>query len=165
MEELRAGTSEINSDAAWRLSSFHSRDEASKLIHGLERKQELEIISGERLMAGVGRPISYHAGPQPYQLRVRFSPQWLSTGKLNLRVKPGLGLQPARGASSEPETQFSDTSSFLLESQASDPAALAVIAGIFPGRSWEHKHLVIFVSARTIPQASPVAVARTDRGQ
>lgn len=165
MEELRAGTSEINSDAAWRLSAFHSRDEASKLIHGLEQKHELEIVSGERLMAGVGRPISYHAGPQPYQLRVRFSPQWLNSGKLNLRVKPILGVQANTAVSSEPETQLPDTSSFLLESQANDPAAQEIIARIFPGRSWEHQHLVIFVSTRTIQQTSPVAVARTDRGR
>ena len=34
-----------------------------KLVHSLEQKHELEVVSGERLMAGVGRPISYARAP------------------------------------------------------------------------------------------------------
>ncbi len=49
-------------------------------------------------MAGVGRPISYHAGAKPYQLRVQFSPEWLPTGKLGLRVKPQIGVPDASGS-------------------------------------------------------------------
>jgi len=156
LEELQAQSTEVASDASWRVAAFRS-DGARKLIESLERRQQLEIVASERLTAGVGRPISYHAGDQPYPLRVQFSPDWLASGKLSLRVKPRMG------AASGWETQLSATSSFLIESRASDPAGQNIAAKLFPGRSWEHKHLVIFVSARSIPQTSPEAVARSDR--
>jgi Flp pilus assembly protein CpaB len=143
-----------------RVAAFRSSDDARKLIRSLERKHELELVSGERLMAGVGRPISYHAGPKPYQLRVQFSPEWLPTGKLGLLVKPQIGV------SSDAGTGLTDASSFLIEGFPKDSAGENWASQLFPGRSWEHKHLVIFVSTQAIiQQASPAAVARTDRGR
>jgi pilus assembly protein CpaB len=161
IEELRVRSAETGSDASWRAAAFHSSDEAVKLIDALAQSHELEIVSSERLMAGIGRPISYHAGSKPYPLRVRFSPQWLGAGKLSLRVEPRMGSAP----SSQAETQFTDASSFLLESRANDPAWQDTVERLFPGRSWEHHHLVVFVSARAIQQTSPVALARTGRGR
>ncbi len=76
---------------SWRVAAFRSGEEAAKLIQSLEQKHQLEVVSSERLMAGVGRPISYRAGAKPYQLRVQFSPEWLAHGKLGLRVKPQIG--------------------------------------------------------------------------
>jgi len=159
LEKLRTNSAEVSSDAAWRVAAFHSSDEAAKLLHRAEQDDEVEVVSGKRLMAGVGRPISYRAGAKPSQLHVLFSPEWLATSKLSLRVKPRIG------ASNGPELQLPEASSFLLESRANDPTDQNSLARLFPGHSWEHKHLVIFVSARAIQGTSSEAVASTDRGR
>jgi hypothetical protein len=156
-EQLQARSADVAADGAWRVAAFRSIDEAAKLIDNLEQKHELEVVSGERLTAGLGRPISFWAGDKPEQLRVRFAPEWLANNKLSVRVNERLG------ASNGPEAQLPDVSSFLVEGLANNPAGQNAVEQLFPGRSWDHKHLVIFVSARAIPQASPEAVARTDR--
>jgi len=76
----------------------------------------------------------------------------LGTGRLGLRVKPQIGA-------SKYNADLPDTSSFLILGFGDDPSRL------FPGRSWEHKHLVIFVSTRIIQQTSAVAVARNTPGK
>ena len=92
LAELRAQSTEVTSegpsDHSWRVAAFRSGEEAAKLIQSLQQKHQLEVVSSERLMAGVGRPISYRAGVKPYQLRVQFSPEWVAQTKLSLRVKP-----------------------------------------------------------------------------
>jgi hypothetical protein len=166
LTDLRAQLTHGNSDDGWQVAAFRSSDAAWKLIQNLEQKHELEIVSTERLMAGVGRPISYHAGAKPYRLRVQFSPQWLPTGKLGLRVKPQIGVAGASGAAmQEYDSGLPESSSFLVQGFPEDPSGQNSPAGLFPGHSWEHKHMVIFVSALTIQQASSIAVARTDRGR
>jgi len=126
----------------------------------------LEVVSSERLMAGIGRPISYHAGAKPYQLRVQFSPEWRPNGKLGLQVKPQINVSGEAGvALKKYDAGLPDTSSFLVQGFLNDPPGENSPGRIFPARSWEHRHLVIFVSAHAIQQTSPVAVARTDRGQ
>jgi Flp pilus assembly protein CpaB len=157
LAELRARSAEVASDGSWRVAAFSSAGDAGDLVRSLEQKHQLEMVAGERLMAGVGRPISYRAGAKPDDLRVQFSPERLATNKLSLRVKPRIG------ASNGPQTKLPDTSSFLIESGANDPAAQNVASQLFPGRSWEHKHLIIFVSAHAIQQSSAVAVAGADR--
>jgi Flp pilus assembly protein CpaB len=149
LEALRAQCHEITTDHSWRIAAFQAGEESWKLIQTLEQKQKLAIVSSERLMAGMARPISYHAGAKPDQLRVRFSSE--SRG---LRVKLRLG--GAKG----PEAQLPDTSNFLLESHANDPAGK-----LFPGYVWKNKHLVIFVSAHALQPAASGAVARTERGR
>ena len=165
LEELRAQSAEVtsarspaSSDNSWRVAAFHSGDEAARLVHSLKQKHEVEVISGERLMAGVGRPISYVTGTQPDQLRVQLSPELLGTGRLGLRVKPQIGI-------SKYEAGLPDTSSFLILGFGNDHAGQNSLARLFPGRSWEHKHLVIFVSTRIIQQTSTVAVARNTPGK
>src|SRR5208282_1768213 len=66
LAELDPRISAGSPDAAWRVGSFGSGENATKLIQSLQEKHELEVVSGERLMAGVGRPISYRAGTAPY---------------------------------------------------------------------------------------------------
>lgn len=158
LQELRSHTGSTQPDGAldktWRAALFQSRDEARKAVKSLERKHELEIVSGERLMAGIGRPISYHAGTKEQALHVQFSLQETGAGKLSLRVKPGIG------ESSSSELQLPGTSSFLLEDSANDAN---IAAQLFPGQNWEHKHLLILVSARAIEQISAVALAGAHR--
>ncbi len=166
LEDLRAKSTEVASDNSWRVAAFHSTEEARTLVRGLQEKHQLEVVSRERLLAGVGRPASYHAGAKPDNLRVQFSPGWLAGNKFTLAVKPQMG------SSSGPQSQLADKSSFLIESRASDAASENSPARLFPKHSWEHKHLVIFVFTRNLDvftrnldQTSPVAVARTDRGR
>ena len=165
LEELKAQAAEIAPEASsssghsWRAACFRSSEDAAKRIHKLEREQELEVISSERLMAGIGRPISYHEGSRPNQLRVQFSPQWLGPGKLVLEVQPRIG------ASEGTRTQLPpDSTSFLL-AVGTNGVSQGLGPELFPGHSWEHRRLLILVSSRAIPQASTAAVARTDRGR
>ncbi len=164
MEELGSrlgyGISSGRPDAAWRAASFRAGEDATKLIQGLQAKHELEVVSGERLMAGVGRPISYRAGAAPYQLRVQFSPESAPGGGVSLRVKPEISNPSGAGvATSKYDAGFPSNSSFLVESGSNDHAA----DRLFPGRSWEQRHLVIFVTAYPIQRSSAVAAAQTGR--
>lgn len=144
-------------DATWRAGSFRSGEDVAKLIQSLQEKHELEVVSGERLMAGVGRPISYSAGAAPYQLRLRFSPELAPGDKLRLRVKPEISEPSGPGvATSKYDAGFAANSSFLVES-----ASKGVADRLFPGRSWEQRHLVILVTAYSIQRNSAVAVAQT----
>jgi Flp pilus assembly protein CpaB len=155
----------VASDDSWRVTAFPSGDEAAKLVHSLEQKHQLEVVSSERLMAGVGRPISFRAGARPYQLRVQFSPEWLPAGQLTLRVKPQIAVPDSGTAAKKYEAGLPGTSSFLVQGFVHDPPGQNSPARLFPGRSWEHKHLVLFVSTRTIQETSPASVARTERRQ
>jgi pilus assembly protein CpaB len=160
--KLGSGASAGSPDAAWRVGSFRSGEDAAKLIQGLRQKHEVEVVSGERLMAGVGRPISYRAGTEPYQLRVQFSPESAPGGALSLRVKPEISAPSGSGvAASKYDAGLPPDSSFLVESGSKDH----VPDRLFPGRSWEQRHLVIFVTAYSIHGSSAVAVARTGRGR
>jgi hypothetical protein len=160
-EEISSGLgSNVPSDDSWRVSAFHSSEQALKLMQSLEYKHQLAVVSSERLTAGVGRPISYHAGAKPFQLRVRFSPEWLTIGKLGLELNPQLGGPGLPESAKKFEAGLADTSSFWVQGFVSDPPGQNSPARLFPTRSWEHKHLVIFVSARTIQQTPSVAEAR-----
>jgi Flp pilus assembly protein CpaB len=156
LEQLRAKSSEVASDNSWRLAGFRSSGEGAELIQSLEQQHQVEIVSGERLMAGIARPISYRAGAKPNELRVQFSAEWLAN-------KLSLGVTPRLGASSGPRTQLAGTSGLLIESQANQPSGQNLGARLFPGRSWEQRHLVIFVSARFGEQTSALASAAAGR--
>jgi Flp pilus assembly protein CpaB len=160
--QLGSGTSGRGPDGVWRVGSFRSSEDGAKLIQSLQQKHELEVVSSERLMAGVGRPISYRAGAAPYHLRVQFSPEFATGGEVSLRVKPEISAPSGSGvATSKYDASLPSTSSFLVESSSKDHAA----DRLFPGRSWEQRHLVIFVTAHSIQWSSSVAVARTGRGR
>jgi pilus assembly protein CpaB len=147
-------------DALWRVDAFRSGEDAAKLIQRLREKQELDVIATGRLMAGVGRPISYRAGAAPYQLRVQFAPEPAPGGAVSLRVKPEISAPSGAGvATSKYDAGMSPDSSFLVESGAKDPDP----GKLFPDRSWKQRHMVIFVTAFSIQQSSAVAVARTGR--
>jgi len=155
LEQLRAQSVPAASDSSWRFSVFHSNAAVAALVGSLEEKQELEIMAGERLMAGLGRPIRYRAGSAPNRWGLQFAPEWLPGGKLGLQVKPETAIQ----------YDLPEISSFWMEGFLNEPPGQNTPARLFPGRSWERKHLVIVVSARTIQQSSPLALARSDRGK
>ena len=149
-------------EPAWRVGSFRSAEDAAKLIRSLQQKHEIEVVSSERLMAGVGRPISYHAGAAPYHLRVEFSPEVTTGGRVGVRVKPEISAPGGSGVSSSKyDAGLSLNSSFLLESAAKDHAA----ERLFPGQSWEQHHLLIFVTTHSIAGNSTVAAAQPGKGR
>jgi len=155
LTELRGHAHELKSEGAWRIAAVESADEVQDLIRSWEKKDESSVVASERLTAGLGRPISYHAGARGEELQVQFVPEMMAPGAgtshgLSLRVKTHLG-----GASG-PETVLPGGAAFLVESQG---AGEKWAARIFPGRSWDGRHLVIFVSPRVLPQASAVAIA------
>ncbi|HEX5227170.1 MAG TPA: Flp pilus assembly protein CpaB [Bryobacteraceae bacterium] len=155
LEQLHKSSAHVEApeDRSWKASSFASKDDAAKSVESLSQKHELEVVAGERLMAGIGRPISYHAGTSGDRLRVQFSAEQNGAGKLSLHVKPSIG------AASGAELQLPGTTSLLLEDQSD------VAAKLFPGQSWEHRHMLILVSARAIEQTSSVASSGTHRGR
>jgi hypothetical protein len=162
LEELESQVAGSGPDAAWRVGSFRSGEDGAKLIQRLQQKHELEVVSSERLMAGVGRPISYRAGARPYQLRVQFSPEFATGGAVSLRVKPEISAPSGSGvATSKYDASLPSISNFLVESSSKDHAA----DRLFPGRTWEQRHLVIFVTAHSIQWSSAGAVAQTGRGR
>ncbi len=176
--ELQAQLIGGGPDDSWRVTAFRSGDDAWKLIRKLQQKHELEEVSSERLMAGVGRPISYRAGAKPYQLQVQFAPEWTPSGKLGLRVKPQIGFPDTvaeavgkADAIRKYDAALPDTSSFLVQGfglvqgSGNNPGGQDWAGRLFPGHSWEHKHLAVFVSTQTILQTSPGVVARSDRGR
>lgn len=149
-----------STDFAWRLDAFRSGQDSAKLVENLRAKQELEIVSQERLMAGVGRPISYRAGAAAFRLRVRFSPESAPGGIVSLHIRPEISAPSGSGiATNQFDGAISPDSSFLLESASNDRAA----GQLFPGRSWERRHLVILGSAFSIQRSSAVAEARRSR--
>jgi Flp pilus assembly protein CpaB len=157
-EEFRARSTELESDNFWRIAAFRSDVDVRHFLGSLERQHQLEVVSGEKLMAGLGRPITYHAGTRADQLRVKFSAVWLNSGKVVLRVRPRIG------SSNAADTELPGTSSFfMIDNPVNQPPGQNMAARLFPGRSWEQKRLVIFVSARSIQPSSPEAVARSDR--
>jgi Flp pilus assembly protein CpaB len=147
-------------NALWRVDAFRSGDDAAKLVESLHQKQELDVVSTGRLMAGVGRPISYRAGSAPYQLRLQFAPEVAAGGAVSLHVKPEISEPSGSGvATSKYDAGLPADSSFLVESGAKDPDP----GKLFPEHSWKQRHMVIFVSAFPIQRSPAVAVARAGR--
>jgi hypothetical protein len=79
---------------------------------------------------------------------------------VSLRVRPEISEPSGPGVvTSKYDAGFSPDSSLLVESGSSAHAW----DRLFPGRSWQQRHLLIFVTAYSIQRNSAVAVARTGR--
>lgn len=157
LEELRTQCSQVASDALWTVAAFHAGADAQRIVRKLEIKQQADIVASQRLTTSIGRPVTYQAGETASGLQVLFSPERLRGNKLGMQVEPRIGH------SKGPHTQFPETTSFLLEAKPGDPGAGDLATQLFPGHSWEHKHLVLFVSMRSTGEVP--AIARTDRGR
>jgi pilus assembly protein CpaB len=135
---LKGGKDALSVDA------FLSDVDTDQMIRGLEQKKELEIVSSWRLTAGVGRPISFRAGSDAScRLRVEFSPEIDSTGKLSLRVKPVVSRQHGREMETRQyATDVRDARSFMVSGLLNDQESL------YPGHTWNGRQLVILVTSR-----------------
>src|SRR6202790_3082814 len=120
------------------VAAFAAGTDIDQLIRRLEQKQELEIVSSWRLTAGVGRPISFRAGTSPSgRLRVQFSPEIDSAGKLSLRVKPEISLQHREGTETRKYVAgLRDDGTFLIRGLLKEQGDRQVLDRIYPGHSW-----------------------------
>jgi pilus assembly protein CpaB len=136
------------------VASFAAGTDTDQLIRGLEQKQELEIVSSRRLTAGVGRPISFRAraassGTVPAcRLRVQFSPEIDSTGKLSLRVKPEISLRRGEGMETRNyAAPLGNDGTFLVSGLLKDQGDHRVLERLYPEHSWGDRQLVILVTS------------------
>ena len=148
--ELASQLNDPAPDDSLRVAAFHSTGDAEHLVRSLEEKHEIEVVSRERLTAGVGRPISFRAGAKPYQMRLQFSPE-LSGNDLRLRVKPEISLPSGAGiATRKYDAGLPEGSSFLVRGWLRNPADSKTLDRLFPGSSWEHRQMVVLVTANRV---------------
>jgi Flp pilus assembly protein CpaB len=155
----------VTSDAL-RVAAFPAGSDLNDLVQKLQQKQELEIVSAWHLMAGVGRPISYRAGTAPNLLRVQFSPETDTAGKLSLRVRPEITL--LRGDATVTRKyagDLPDGGSFLVKGILQDENDRKCLETLFPGHSWIGHDLVILVTSRVLKPVPGTAFAQSNRGQ
>jgi len=166
LDELDSKLNGPGADASMRVATFRPGADIDELVKELEQKQELEIVSASKLTAGVGRPISFHAGSSPNQFRVQFSPEADSGGKVSLRVKPEITLQRGEGVETRKyDVDLPDGGSFLVTGLLRSQRDRGVLDRLFPGHSWGSRELVIFVTAKARKQLPASAFAQTNRGQ
>jgi len=150
-----------------RVTAFHDDADTDQLIHSLEQKQELEIVSSRNLTAGVGQPISFRAGSgRGCRLRVQFSPEIGSAGKLSLQVRPQITFRRGQGAESRQyETNLPAPGTFLVSGVLDNPGDLQALERLYPGHSWSGRQLVILVTSRVADLTPTAAPTRSHRGQ
>ncbi len=154
------------------VAAFPAGTDTGQLIRGLEQKQELEIVSSWKLTAGVGRPISFRArtastGTIPAcRLRVQFSPEIDSAGKLSLRVKPEISLRRGEGMETRNYAAgLRDDGTFLVSGLLNNQGDRQVLERLYPGHSWNGRQLVILVTSHDAKQSATAALAHTNRRQ
>ncbi|HTR37203.1 MAG TPA: Flp pilus assembly protein CpaB [Bryobacteraceae bacterium] len=148
--ELASQLNDPAADDSLRVAAFHSAGDAEHLVRSLEEKHEIEVVSRERLTAGVGRPISFRAGAKPYQMRLQFSPE-SAGGNIRLRVKPEISLPSGAGiATRKYDAGLPEGSSFLVRGWLRNPADSKTLDRLFPGNSWEHRQMVVLVTANRV---------------
>ena len=96
LSELDAKLSALGAGDSMRVAAFRPDTKASELLESLKQKQELEIVSSQRLTAAPARPVSYRVSAAPYRLRVRFCSTEDGKGNVNLRVTPEIAIRAAR---------------------------------------------------------------------
>ncbi len=148
--ELASELNDPAADDSLRVAAFHSTGDAEHLVRSLEERHEIEVVSRERLTAGVGRPISFRAGAKPYQMRLQFTPE-STGGNVRLRVKPEISLPSGSGiATRKYDAGLPEGSSFLVRGWLRNPADSKTLDRLFPGSSWEHRQMVVLVTANRV---------------
>jgi Flp pilus assembly protein CpaB len=149
-----------------RVAAFRAESDTNHLVQKLQQKQELEIVSGWHLMAGIGRPISYRAGSAPNLIRVLFSPETDAGGKLSLRVRPEISLQRGDATVTRKYAgDLPDQGSFLVKGILQDQNDHKWLDTLFPGHAWAGRDVVILVTSRALKPLAGSAFAQANRGQ
>ena len=145
--ELSSQLNDAATDGSLRVASFRSSAEARGVVESLKDKRELEVVSRERLMAGVGRPISFRAGSKDYRMRVEFSPE-PAGDRMSLRVRPEISVPSGSGVATRKfDAGMSEGTSFLVDGWFKGPADAMTLDHLFPGRNWEQRQMVVLVTA------------------
>jgi len=165
LKELDSQLTAPDTNGSWNVASFRSDADVSDLVRTLEQKQELEVVSAWKFTAGIGRPVSFRAGQAPYQLRVQFSPETESGGKVCLRVKPETIFQRGEGIETRKYDAVPGGGSFLVRGFLKDPSDRKILDRLYPGHAWSTRDLVILVTARADGRLPASAFAQTNRGQ
>jgi hypothetical protein len=149
LRELASKLTGAGGDDSLSVAAFRAGTDADQLVSALEQKQELETVSSWKLTAGVGRPISYRAGSgTACRLRVQFSPEIDSSGKLNLRVNPEVSFQRAQGREKRQyATNLGNPDAFLVSGLLKDQGDRKVLERLYPEHSWGGRELVILVTS------------------
>jgi Flp pilus assembly protein CpaB len=149
LRELASKLTGAGGNDSLSVAAFRAGTDADQLVSTLEQKQELETVSSWRFTAGVGRPISYRAGTgTACRLRVQFSPEIDSAGKLNLRVNPEISFQRAQGREKRQyATNLRDPGAFLVSGLLTDQGDRQVLERLYPEHSWGGRQLVILVTS------------------
>jgi pilus assembly protein CpaB len=165
--ELESKLTGAGSNDSLGVAAFRPGADTDQLIRGLEQKQELEIVSSWKLTAGIGRPVSFRARTdKTCRLRVQFSPEIDSAGKLSLRVKPEITFQRGQGLETRQyATDLRDPAAFLVSGLLKDQGDRQVLERLYPGHSWSGREFAIVVTSRGAKQSSTAALAHSKRGR
>jgi pilus assembly protein CpaB len=149
LRELASKLTGAGGNDSLSVAAFRAGTDADQLVSALAQKQELETVSSWRLTAGVGRPISFRAGTgTACRLRVQFSPEIDSAGKLNLRVNPEISFERAQGREKRQYAiNLQDPGAFLVSGLLKDQGDRQVLERLYPEHSWGNRQLVILVTA------------------
>ena len=149
LRELASKLTGAGGNDSLSVAAFRAGTDADQLVSALEQKQELETVSSWRLTAGVGRPISFRAGTgTACRLRVQFSPEIDSAGKLNLRVNPEISFKRAQGREKrEYAINLPDPGAFLVSGLLKDQSDRQVLERLYPEHLWGGRELVILVTS------------------
>jgi Flp pilus assembly protein CpaB len=149
-----------------RIASFRAGIDTGELIQKLVEKRELEILSSSRLTVGARQPATMHAGANNGQLRVQFSSETDSRGKIILHVKPDVSWKRAEGVETRGfESAVPNANSFVLSGLLKSQPDRRLLEAIFPGHSWNGRELVILVSVQRPKLVHTAALTRTHRGR
>ena len=166
LSELESSLAKSDASASFRLAAFRAGSDAGRLIRALEQRGELEVVSARTFTAAVGRAGSYRVHSQSCQLRVQFSPESGSGGKVHLRVKPEISVYRSGGVETHVyDAGIPDGSSFLMKGLMGDASGRGILERLFPGHGWSNRTLVIFVRSEETKQSGITALAHTDRGR
>jgi len=157
-KELETRLADPHSADPVQLASFQAGTDTGELVRSLAAKQELEVLSTQRLALDANRPAMWNAGAGAgsCQFRIQFQ-----ASRANVRVQPEWSWSHPSGTESRRfDGSVPDGRNFLvggLFNAKPDRGALEVI---FPGHAWATRDLIVMVSPDSAKSQTPAAGAR-----
>ena len=149
-----------------RIASFREGIDTDDLIRKLAEKREVEILSSSRLSVMTHQPVMLNAGADAGRLRVQFSSETDSRGKILLHVKPDISWKRAAGVETRGfESAVPNGNSFVLSGLLRSQADRRLLEAIFPGHSWNGRELVILVAPQRPKLVQTAALTRARQGR
>ena len=149
-----------------RIASFREGIDTDELIRKLVEKRAVEILSSSKLAVLAHQPAMFNAGADTGRLRVQFSSETDSRGKIILHVKPDVSWKRAEGIETRGfESAVPNGNSFVLSGLLRSQADRRLLEAVFPGHSWNGRELVILVASQRPKLVHTAALTRTHRGR